>query len=155
MHAIWSHLLNEEFMNAYVHGMLVECVDRTVYWFFPWIFTYSADYSEKYILSHTFLCYLSQWQDASCLCQEPWGLSMPMMPHNQSGDPSAWHRTWYAEETERRQYPHRQQYMEALGRACAEGNLCQGKAYHEQTHWWSTRWWVFSPYPGMSHPLDI
>jgi hypothetical protein len=60
MHAIWSHLLDEEFMNAYVHGTLVECVDGTVRRFFPRIFTYSADYPEKYVLSHTFLCYLSQ-----------------------------------------------------------------------------------------------
>jgi hypothetical protein len=47
MHAIWSLLLDEEFMEAYIHGMLVECVDGIVRRFFPWIFTYSADYPEK------------------------------------------------------------------------------------------------------------
>jgi hypothetical protein len=47
MHTIWCHLLNEEFMEAYVHGMPIECVDGTVCWFFPHIFTYSADYPEK------------------------------------------------------------------------------------------------------------
>jgi hypothetical protein len=49
MHAIWSQLLDDEFMEAYVHGMLVECVDGTVRRFFPRIFTYSADYPEKYV----------------------------------------------------------------------------------------------------------
>jgi len=47
MHAIWSHLLDEEFMKAYVHGMQVECVDGIIRQFFPWIFTYSTDYPEK------------------------------------------------------------------------------------------------------------
>jgi len=60
MHAIWSQLLDDEFMEAYIHGMLVECVDGTVRRFFPRIFTYSADYPEKYVLSYAFLCYLSQ-----------------------------------------------------------------------------------------------
>ena len=30
MHAIWSLLLDEEFMEAYIHGTLVECVDGIV-----------------------------------------------------------------------------------------------------------------------------
>ena len=79
MHAIWSHLLDEEFMNAYVHRMLVKCVDGTVRQFFPQIFTYSADYPEKYVfvmifttfpfffchitmgnLTHTYLPYMSR-----------------------------------------------------------------------------------------------
>ena len=48
MHGIWNHLLDEEFMEAYVHGMQVECTDGIVRHFFPRIFTYSADYPEKY-----------------------------------------------------------------------------------------------------------
>ncbi len=48
MHAIWNHLLDEEFMEAYVHRMQVECTDRIIHHFFPWIFTYSTDYPEKY-----------------------------------------------------------------------------------------------------------
>jgi hypothetical protein len=47
MHAIWSQLLDEEFMEAYVLGMQVECVDGIIRRFFPRIFTYSADYPEK------------------------------------------------------------------------------------------------------------
>jgi len=47
MHAIWSHLLDEEFMEAYINGMLVECVNGIIHRFFLWIFMYSADYPEK------------------------------------------------------------------------------------------------------------
>jgi len=47
MHAIWCHLLDDKFMEAYINGMLVECVDGIVRRFFPRIFTYSADYPEK------------------------------------------------------------------------------------------------------------
>jgi hypothetical protein len=34
-------------MEAYVHGMPIECVDGTVHQFFPHIFIYSADYPKK------------------------------------------------------------------------------------------------------------
>jgi hypothetical protein len=47
MHAIWCHLLDKDFMEAYVHGILVECVDGIIRHFFPRILTYSADYPEK------------------------------------------------------------------------------------------------------------
>ena len=30
MQAIWIHLLDDEFMEAYVHGMTVECVDGNI-----------------------------------------------------------------------------------------------------------------------------
>jgi hypothetical protein len=35
MQMIWLHLLNDDFVDAYTNGMLVECVDGTVQWFFP------------------------------------------------------------------------------------------------------------------------
>ena len=47
MHTIWSHLLDEEFMEAYINGMLVECVDGIIRRFFLRIFTYSTDYPKK------------------------------------------------------------------------------------------------------------
>ena len=47
MQAIWLILLDEEFMHAYVHGLVVECVDEVFRRFFPRFFTYSADYPEK------------------------------------------------------------------------------------------------------------
>jgi hypothetical protein len=42
-------LLDEEFLNAYQHGMVIECCDGATRRFYPRIFTYSADYQEKYV----------------------------------------------------------------------------------------------------------
>lgn len=47
MHAVWNVLLDEQFVNAHEHGMVVECLDGTQRRFYPRIFTYSADYPEK------------------------------------------------------------------------------------------------------------
>lgn len=47
MHEVWKIILDEEFMNAYTHGFLMEFADGTVRQVFPRIFTYSADYPEK------------------------------------------------------------------------------------------------------------
>ncbi len=47
MHAIWELLLDEEFMNAYEHGIVImfaDGIERRVY---PRFVTYSADYPEK------------------------------------------------------------------------------------------------------------
>jgi hypothetical protein len=30
MHAIWLQLLNDNFMDAYANGMLIECADGTI-----------------------------------------------------------------------------------------------------------------------------
>jgi hypothetical protein len=42
--------LDPEFMYAYIHGIVIECFDGILRRFFPRIFTYSADYPEKYVL---------------------------------------------------------------------------------------------------------
>lgn len=47
MQCIWLLLLDDEFMKAYEHGMLVTCGDGVTRRLFPRIFTYSADYPEK------------------------------------------------------------------------------------------------------------
>jgi hypothetical protein len=47
MQAIWLQLLDNDFVDAYANGTLVECADGTIWQFFPRIFTYSADYPEK------------------------------------------------------------------------------------------------------------
>ncbi len=47
---IWSLLLDDEFMNAYKHGTVIKCADGVVRRLFPRIFTYSADYPEKYVV---------------------------------------------------------------------------------------------------------
>jgi len=51
MHKIWELLLDEEFMHAYEHGIIIKCVDGILRRVFPRFFTYSADYPEKYALT--------------------------------------------------------------------------------------------------------
>ena len=47
MQKIWLAILDQDFMHAFKHGMLVKCGDGIVRRLFPRIFTYSADYPEK------------------------------------------------------------------------------------------------------------
>lgn len=55
MHAIWLILLDDEFMEAYEHGIIVKCADGIIRRVFPRFFTYSADYPEKYVQFFTTL----------------------------------------------------------------------------------------------------
>jgi hypothetical protein len=47
MQAIWLLLLDDEFMEAYIHGMLVTCADGILRRLFIRFYCYSADYPEK------------------------------------------------------------------------------------------------------------
>jgi hypothetical protein len=49
MHAQWRILLDDEFLEAYKHGIVIQCCDGVNRRFYPRIFTYSADYPEKYV----------------------------------------------------------------------------------------------------------
>jgi len=49
-HTCWKHLLDAEFLNAYRHGIVLQCPDGVLRRVFPCIFTYSADYPEKLAL---------------------------------------------------------------------------------------------------------
>ena len=49
LHAQWSILIDEEFLDAYKHGIVIECCDGIWRRFYPHILTYSADYPEKYV----------------------------------------------------------------------------------------------------------
>ncbi|KAG2337487.1 hypothetical protein BDR05DRAFT_978477 [Suillus weaverae] len=51
MQAIWALLLDEKFMHAYVHGIIIKCSDGITRRIFPRFFTYSANYPKKVILS--------------------------------------------------------------------------------------------------------
>ncbi|KAL0568578.1 hypothetical protein V5O48_013407 [Marasmius crinis-equi] len=51
MHAVWALLLDDEFMHAYKHGILIQCADGVIRRVFPRFFTYSADYPEKVLLA--------------------------------------------------------------------------------------------------------
>ncbi|KDQ32506.1 hypothetical protein PLEOSDRAFT_1012017, partial [Pleurotus ostreatus PC15] len=50
-HAVWKHLLNDEFLAAYKHGIVIKCVDGVERRVYPRIFTYSADYPEKVLIA--------------------------------------------------------------------------------------------------------
>lgn len=47
MHGALRLLLDDEFVEAYKHGIVVDCADGLRRRLFPRIFTYSADYPEK------------------------------------------------------------------------------------------------------------
>ncbi|KAL1749844.1 hypothetical protein FB107DRAFT_252548 [Schizophyllum commune] len=51
MHAVWSKILDAEFLHAYKYGMVVRCLDGVERRIYPRIFTYSADYPEKVLLA--------------------------------------------------------------------------------------------------------
>jgi hypothetical protein len=49
IHAIWELLLDEDFMHAYEHGIVICCGDGVTRRVFPQFFSYSADYPEKFV----------------------------------------------------------------------------------------------------------
>ena len=49
VHAVWATLLDDSFLDAYKNGIVITCFDGVKRRVFPRIFTYSADYPEKYV----------------------------------------------------------------------------------------------------------
>lgn len=49
LHEQWKIILDDDFIIAYKHGIVIPCYDGTSRRFYPRIFTYSADYPEKYV----------------------------------------------------------------------------------------------------------
>jgi Plavaka transposase len=49
-HEQWRTILDDDFMEAFDHGIVVKCLDGVQRRFYPRIFTYSADYPEKLAL---------------------------------------------------------------------------------------------------------
>lgn len=47
IHAQWKIILDSEFIEAYLHGIIIRGHDGILRRFYPRIFTYSADYPEK------------------------------------------------------------------------------------------------------------
>jgi hypothetical protein len=45
--AIWMLLLDDDFMHAYIHGVLFRLADGIMQLFFPLFLVYSSDYPEK------------------------------------------------------------------------------------------------------------
>src|SRR5271169_1397193 len=50
MHAVWKLLLDDEFVHAYEHGIVLKCADGVIQRIYPRFFTYAADYPEKYMI---------------------------------------------------------------------------------------------------------
>ncbi|KIK34293.1 hypothetical protein CY34DRAFT_98289, partial [Suillus luteus UH-Slu-Lm8-n1] len=50
-HSCWDTLLDEDFLEAYQHGIVLKCADGVLRRIFPRIFTYSADYPEKVLIA--------------------------------------------------------------------------------------------------------
>ncbi|KII95409.1 hypothetical protein PLICRDRAFT_48393 [Plicaturopsis crispa FD-325 SS-3] len=51
MHEVWNVLLDNDFLHAYEHGIVIRCADGVTRRVYPRIFTYSADYPEKVLLA--------------------------------------------------------------------------------------------------------
>jgi hypothetical protein len=47
LHEQWKILLDEDFIEAWKHGLVVLCWDGVKRRFYPRVFSYSADYKEK------------------------------------------------------------------------------------------------------------
>jgi hypothetical protein len=45
----WKLILDDEFMEAYLHGIVIKCLDGVTRRFYPRIFIYIADYPEKFV----------------------------------------------------------------------------------------------------------
>jgi hypothetical protein len=50
MHAVWSKILDDDFIHAYTYGIVIKGVDGIERRVYPRLFTYSADYPEKYVI---------------------------------------------------------------------------------------------------------
>ncbi len=51
MHGVWNIILDDDFIRACTYGIVVMCIDGIERRVYPRIFTYSADYPEKYVSS--------------------------------------------------------------------------------------------------------
>jgi hypothetical protein len=48
MQSVWKIILSDEdFIHAYLYGMVIKCIDGIERRIYPRVFTYSADYPEK------------------------------------------------------------------------------------------------------------
>lgn len=54
MHGVLEIVMDDDFVTAYHHGIVLKCADGKMRRIYPRLFTYSADYPEKYVLSSPF-----------------------------------------------------------------------------------------------------
>jgi hypothetical protein len=65
MHVVWSKILDDNFIHAYTYGIVIKGVDGIEWCVYPRLFTYSADYPEKYVIGIVFLVELVLIIDSS------------------------------------------------------------------------------------------
>ena len=98
-HAQWKDILDYEFLHAYEHGIILACGDGFERQLHPRIFTYSADYSEKYyawdVSIYLLLTYSSCHQGTHCKCPQPWQVSLSSMSHSEGPGPECHDWLWY------------------------------------------------------------
>jgi Plavaka transposase len=94
LHAQWSILLDDEFVEAYQHGIVIKCCDGITRRFYPRILAYSADYPEKYAIYLRYLClYLIFAQGSSRQYTQQRAAPMPSLPHSYVAHAEPWHAT--------------------------------------------------------------
>ena len=71
--SVWAIILDDEFMNAYAHGIPLQLSDGIVRCVFPRIFTYSADYPEKYVFMLSIIMLLISQLGFFSLVSNSWG----------------------------------------------------------------------------------
>ena len=54
MQAIWVFLLDSDFLHAYEYGMVIKFADGIFRRVFLRLFTYAADYPEKYVVHYLY-----------------------------------------------------------------------------------------------------
>ncbi|KAE9393770.1 hypothetical protein BT96DRAFT_828701 [Gymnopus androsaceus JB14] len=65
LQSIYGLIFDNEFMEAYDHGLVLKCVNIVQQCLFPCLFTYSADYIEKILIATT--CMLGSHPCVHCL----------------------------------------------------------------------------------------
>ena len=96
MHAVWRLLLDDDFLHAYIYGIIICCANGIEQQVYPQIFTYSDDYPEKYvikvILVTSSIC-SNPWlflQNIACYYLRPRPLPLPMLSCVYVKDRQAW-----------------------------------------------------------------
>ncbi len=114
MHVIWIQLLDDKFVDTYANGMLVECADGMIQWFFPQIFTYSADYPEKYkMLLSLSSQHLTCQQDPPHMYKDTGEFSLPAVPDIKGWDHRTQYKIGHVKERKQQSSPHRQSPLQA------------------------------------------
>ena len=84
-HAQWCILLDDKFLEAYEHGIVITCQDQVKRRIYPLIFTYSTDYPEKYWLCYSLmpLANVTCIQSFNCDHQELGKMPMPSVSYSE------------------------------------------------------------------------